>query len=157
MATLPISQQKPVSILIADDAPDDRLMAREALRQNYSPCQVYSVEDGEELMDYLYHRGKFADVNAFPDPNLVLLDLNMPRKNGIEALREIKSDPILRPIPIVVLTTSKEEEDIYRSYDLGVNSFITKPLTYESLVNTMKILGKYWFEVVQLPNEQCAS
>jgi CheY-like chemotaxis protein len=150
-----LSLNKTINILIADDDPDDRLMAREALVQSHSPSHVNFVEDGEELLDYLYRRGKFQNVEG-DLPDLILLDLNMPRKSGVEALQEIKSDNTLRHIPIVVLTTSKEEEDIYRTYDLGVNSFITKPITYESLVNTMRILGKYWFEVVQLPSERHA-
>jgi CheY-like chemotaxis protein len=149
------STARPINILIADDDPDDRLMAREALIQSNTPSHIYFVEDGEELLDYLYQRGKFKDALS-PQPDLVLLDLNMPKKSGVEALQEIKSNQDLRHIPIVVLTTSKEEEDIYRTYDLGVNSFITKPITYDSLINTMKILGKYWFEVVQLPSERHA-
>jgi CheY-like chemotaxis protein len=144
-----------INILIADDDPDDRLMAREALLQSNTPSRISFVEDGEELLDYLQYRGKFKD-SQHSQPDLVLLDLNMPKKSGVEALQEIKSNPALRHIPIVVLTTSKEEEDIYRTYDLGVNSFITKPITYDSLINTMKILGKYWFEVVQLPSERQA-
>ncbi len=144
---------KAVTILIADDDPDDRLMAREALMQSHSMHRIFFVEDGEELLDYMYNRGKY-EKGDYPCPDLILLDLNMPKKTGAEALSEIKSDPDLRHIPVVILTTSKEEEDISRSYDLGVNSFITKPVTYESLVNTMKILGKYWFEVVQLPSER---
>lgn len=153
MSSTNLSLNKTINILIADDDPDDRLMAREALVQSHSPSHINFVEDGEELLDYLYKRGKFQ-LNQDPLPDLILLDLNMPRKSGVEALQEIKSDNTLRHIPIVVLTTSKEEEDIYRTYDLGVNSFITKPITYESLVNTMRILGKYWFEVVQLPSER---
>jgi CheY-like chemotaxis protein len=106
-------------------------------------------------MDYLYHRGpKYADPTASPRPGLILLDLNMPRKDGREALEEIKADPELRQIPVVVLTTSQAEEDIYRTYDLGVNSFITKPVVFESLVELMKTLGKYWFEIVELPSER---
>lgn len=146
---------KPIHVLIADDDPDDRLMASEALSRSYAASTVSYVEDGEALLDYLYSRGEFQG-NPHPLPDLVLLDLNMPRKNGAEALKEIKSDPALKHLPVVVLTTSKEEEDIYRTYDLGVNSFITKPITYEALLNTMKILGKYWFEVVQLPTERNA-
>jgi len=149
------SASKAINILIADDDPDDRLMAREALLQSTTPSRISFVEDGEELLDYLHRRGKFKN-NTYPLPDLVLLDLNMPKKSGVEALQEIKSNPELRHIPIVVLTTSKEEEDIYRTYDLGVNSFITKPITYDSLINTMRILGKYWFEVVQLPSERQA-
>jgi CheY-like chemotaxis protein len=86
-------------------------------------------------------------------PGLILLDLNMPRKDGREALKEMKADPILRRIPIVVLTTSKAEEDILRSYDLGVNSYVTKPVTFKSLVELIKVLGQYWFEVVELPKD----
>jgi two-component system, response regulator len=150
-----ISLNKPINILIADDDPDDRMMDQAALQQSLTPSNTSFVEDGEELLDYLRKRGKYQNsLTAIPD--LILLDLNMPRKSGVEALQEIKSDIDLRHIPIVVLTTSKEEEDIYRTYDLGVNSFITKPITYESLVKTMKILGKYWFEVVQLPSERNA-
>lgn len=144
---------KPLHVLIADDDPDDRLMTSEALSQSLTPSKISFVEDGEELLDYLHRRGKFSGVTA-PLPDLILLDLNMPKKSGIEALKEIKTDNELKHIPIVVLTTSKGEEDIYRSYDLGVNSFVTKPVSYSSLVNTMKIMGKYWFEVVQLPSER---
>ena len=140
----------PLTILLADDDPDDRLMVREAFEENHLLNPLHMVEDGEELMDYLYRRGKFADVAV--RPNLILLDLNMPRKNGIEALQEIKSDPSLRTIPVIVLTTSKAEEDILRTYDLGVNSFIVKPVTFDSLVDLVKELGKYWFQLVELPN-----
>jgi CheY-like chemotaxis protein len=145
--------QKPLNILIADDDPDDRLMTREALSQSSTPSRITFVEDGEELLDYLHRRGKYNDEHH-PYPDLILLDLNMPKKSGVEALQEIKTDAELRHIPIVVLTTSKVEEDIYRTYDLGVNSFVTKPVSYGSLVNTMKILGKYWFEVVRLPSDR---
>ena len=114
------------------------------------------MEDGEELLDYLRRRGKYADPKESPRPGLVLLDLNMPRKDGREALREIKSDPKLRDIPVVVLTTSKAEEDIARSYNLGVNSYITKPVKFSALVEVMKALGKYWFEIVELPGPRHA-
>ena len=113
--------------------------------------QLYFVEDGEELMDYLNHRGEYSDPESAPRPSLILLDLNMPRKDGREALKEIKSDPALRRIPIVVLTTSKAEEDILRTYDLGVSSFIAKPVVFESMVEILKTLGTYWFEIVELP------
>ncbi len=143
---------RPITILIADDDADDRMMASEALEESRLANDLRFVEDGEELLDYLYHRGKFTRAEDSPRPGLILLDLNMPRKDGREALREIKSDPALRSIPVVVLTTSKAEEDIYRTYDLGVNSFITKPVLFESLVEVMKTLGKYWFEIVELPD-----
>lgn len=125
------------------------MLAREALAESRLANYLHLVRDGEELMDYLYRRGKYSD--QAPRPGLILLDLNMPRKDGREALREIKADPELRQIPIVVLTTSKAEEDIYRSYDLGANSFITKPVTFSALVEVMRTIGKYWFEMVELP------
>ncbi len=142
---------KPISILIADDDPDDRMLTRDALEESRLANDLRFVEDGEELMDYLHRRGPFALPEASPRPGLILLDLNMPKKDGREALREIKHDPELRQIPIIVLTTSKAEEDICRSYDLGVSSFITKPVTFESLVEIMKVLARYWFEIVELP------
>ncbi|NET32373.1 MAG: response regulator [Cyanothece sp. SIO1E1] len=136
---------------MADDDPDDCLLAREALEESRLANKLFFVSDGEELMDYLYRREQYTDVNKSPRPGLILLDLNMPRKDGREALREIKADPDLRHIPIVVLTTSKTEEDIYRTYNLGANSFIIKPVTFGSLVEVMKTLAKYWFEIVELP------
>ena len=150
--------QEPITILLADDDADDRMLAKEALLESRLANSLYFVEDGEELMDYLYHRGKYErrpeGTNPSPRPGLILLDLNMPKKDGREALKEIKSDPSLRQIPVVVLTTSKAEEDIYRTYDLGVNSFITKPVMFESLVEIMKNLGNYWFAIVELPSER---
>jgi len=143
--------RKSITILLADDDADDRMMAADALEESRLANDVRFVEDGEELMDYLRRRGKYTDPAAAPRPGLILLDLNMPRKDGREALREIKAEPNLRTIPVVVLTTSKAEEDIYRTYDLGVNSFITKPVNFESLVGVMRALGKYWFEIVELP------
>jgi CheY-like chemotaxis protein len=142
---------KPVTILVADDDADDRLMINDALRENRLANDLRFVEDGEDLMDYLHHRGKYKDVATSPRPGLILLDLNMPRKDGREALKEIKQDSELRGIPVVVLTTSKAEEDIYRTYNLGVNSFVTKPVTFESLVRITGELGRYWFEIVELP------
>lgn len=140
-----------VTILMADDDEDDCMLAHEALAESRLANDLHFVPDGEELMDYLYQRGKYVDPSSSPRPGLILLDLNMPKKDGREALQEIKSDPQLRHIPIVVLTTSKAEEDIYRSYDLGANSFITKPVTFSALVEVMKTIGKYWFEIVELP------
>ena len=112
--------------------------------------EVKRVKDGEELLEYLRRQGAFSKSET-PQPSLILLDLNMPRKDGREALREIKSDPKLRHIPVVVLTASRAEEDVVRSYEYGVNSFITKPVTFQGLVDAMKALGRYWFEVVELP------
>lgn len=143
--------RKPITILLADDDEDDRMLAKDALTESRLANDLHMVQDGEELMDYLYRRGAYAELKDSPRPGLILLDLNMPRKDGHEALREIKADHSLRQIPIVVLTTSKAEADIYQTYDLGANSFITKPVMFESLVRVMKDLGKYWFEIVELP------
>ena len=129
------------------------MLAHEALAESQLDNDLHFVQDGEELMDYLYRRGQYADKSNSPRPALILLDLNMPRKDGREALREIKADPSLRQIPVVVLTTSKAQEDIYSSYDLGANSFITKPVTLPLLVEVMNTIGKYWFEIVELPLE----
>lgn len=145
--------RKPITILIADDDVDDRLLARDALAECRLANDVRFVNDGEDLLDYLHQRNGYAESGAAPLPGLILLDLKMPKKDGREALREIKADPNLRRIPVVVLTTSKAEEDIYRTYDLGVNSFITKPVSFEALVTSMKTLAKYWIEIVELPTE----
>jgi len=143
--------KKPVTIPMADDDPDDRDFARSAMDESRLANELRFVEDGEALLDYLYRRGRYADPKDSPRPGLILLDLNMPRKDGREALREIKGDPSLRHIPVVVLTTSKAEEDILRSYDLGANCFITKPVTFEGLVDVVKVLDKHWFQLVELP------
>ena len=142
---------KPVTILYAEDDPEDRMLVIEALKENRLANDLRIVEDGEELMDYLHHSGKYAKMGGSPFPGIILLDLNMPKKDGREALKEIKTDPKLRRIPVVVLTTSKAEEDVIRTYDLGINSFIVKPVTFDSLVDIVKTVGKYWFEIVELP------
>ena len=140
-----------ITILLADDDPDDRMLAQDAFDESRLGNPFEMVEDGEQLMDYLHSRGKYSGDAARPLPGLILLDLNMPKKDGREALKEIKSCPELRRIPVVVLTTSKAEEDILRTYDLGVNSFVVKPVTFEALVDVLKTFGKYWFEIVELP------
>lgn len=140
-----------IIILMADDDSDDVMLTKRALKKSHLLNKLIAVNNGEELTDYLFHRGKYANPSKNPRPGVILLDLNMPKKDGREALREIKADPDLREIPIVVFTTSKAEEDIYRSYQLGVNSFITKPVTFEKLIEVMTALGKYWFEIVELP------
>ncbi|HUB67841.1 MAG TPA: response regulator [Candidatus Methylacidiphilales bacterium] len=145
---------RPITILMADDDADDRLLARDALTESKLANDLLFVEDGEELMQYLRRQGRYSDPHLSPKPGLILLDLHMPRKSGREALEEIKSDPALRNIPVVILTTSKTEEDIYRSYELGVNSFITKPVSFEGMVEIMKALSKYWFQIVTLPNQE---
>jgi len=147
-----MNNPEPVVILLADDDPDDRLLTIRALKRSRLRNEIYTVEDGEELMDYLHRRGPYADPQRSPRPGLILLDLNMPRKDGREALQEIKSDPVLRRIPVVVLTTSNAEADILRSYDLGVNAFITKPVTFEELARVLQVLGDFWFEIVRLPS-----
>jgi len=139
-----------ITILMADDDADDRMLAEDAMKESRLGNTFRCVEDGQELMDYLTRRGKYAHGNA-PRPGLILLDLNMPRKDGRQALQEIKSDPDLRRIPVVILTTSKTEEDVLRSYDLGANSFISKPVTFDGLVEIVRTLGKYWFSIVELP------
>lgn len=147
------SNQNKIVILMADDDPDDRLMAREALEESHLNNELHLVEDGEELLDYLNRKGKYKNPESSPRPGIILLDLNMPKKDGRQALKEIKENEELRKIPVIVLTTSKAEEDILRTYDLGANSFITKPVTFEGLVDVIKKLGEYWFEIVKLPEK----
>jgi CheY-like chemotaxis protein len=144
---------KPIAILIAEDDSEDQMLTQEAFAHSRLTNPVYFVENGEELMDYLRNANGYENPEAYPRPGLILLDLNMPRKDGREALREIKSDQQLRHIPVVVLTTSKAEEDIIRSYQLGVNSFITKPVRFDALVEVVQTLGKYWFQIVELPEK----
>ncbi len=146
-----MSPREPITILMADDDPEDVMLAEDALAEARLANNFYAVSDGEELMDFLHRRGKYSDPDDAPRPGLILLDLNMPRKNGFEALQELKQDTDLRQIPVVVLTTSRAEEDVYRSYDLGVNSFISKPVSFDGLVEAMKVLGRYWFEIVARP------
>ena len=141
----------PITILMAEDDPEDRMIAKDGFEESKLANDLRFAEDGEELMDYLYRRGKYSDPELSPRPGLILLDLNMPRKDGREALAEIKADPKLRSIPVIVLTVSKAEEDILRSYDLGANSYITKPVTFGDLVEALKALSLYWFEIVELP------
>jgi CheY-like chemotaxis protein len=147
----PAPRGQSVVILLAEDDEDDFFLTQSALRRARLLNTLIRVKDGEELMDYLHRRGAFADPASSPTPGVILLDLNMPRKTGREALREIKATPGLRHIPVVVLTTSRADEDIFRSYDLGVNSFITKPVGFDQLAETVRVLGRYWFEIVELP------
>ncbi|GAB3558160.1 response regulator [Spirosoma fluminis] len=141
---------KNMTILIADDDTDDRLFMDQALRQNGYTQAVHFVEDGEELMEYLRHQGRYNASNA-PWPNLLILDLNMPRKNGFQALEEIKDDPKLRRLPVVVMTTSSADEDVVKTYNLGVNSFVTKPFNFNRLVEMVGALKTYWMDTVKLP------
>ncbi|KAA1150563.1 response regulator [Pseudoalteromonas fuliginea] len=148
---MPYSKVKPITILMADDDEDDRLLTQDALAESRVLNELHFVEDGVELLEYLERRGKFEDKAVSPRPGLILLDLNMPRMDGREALEAIKSNPNLKGIPVVILTTSKQEEDMVKGYNLGAASYITKPVTFDGLVELMKTLGRYWVEFVELP------
>jgi CheY-like chemotaxis protein len=143
--------RKAVTILMADDDPEDQMLVRNAWQRSRLCNDLRFVNDGEQLMDYLHRRGAYADPIDSPRPGVILLDLNMPKKDGYEALQEIKNDPDLRRIPVVVLTSSKTEEDIVHSYNLGVSGFIAKPVTFGGLVEAIEALGRYWIEIVELP------
>jgi CheY-like chemotaxis protein len=143
----------PVTILLADDDPDDRFLAQNALEQSRLRNNIYFVADGEELMDFLEHKGKYTSEKDAPTPDLILLDLNMPKKSGVEALKLIRENEQLKHIPVVILTTSEAEQDILDTYKLGVNSFITKPVSFEGLIEVMKVLKRYWFQIVKLPHD----
>jgi two-component system response regulator len=145
------ARKRPITILVADDDPDDRTLTAEAFAESRLANDLRFVEDGVELLDYLHRQGKYADPASSPWPGVILLDLNMPRMDGREALREIKADPRFRGIRVVIMTTSKAEEDVVRSYDLSAASYITKPVTFEGLVEVVKVLGRYWLEIVELP------
>ena len=142
---------KPITILLAEDDEEDRYLIGEALDEGRVPHRLYVVENGEHLLDYLYRRGKYADLEQWPVPDLILLDLNMPRKDGREVLEELRENPELRRTPIVVLTTSSAEEDITRSYEQGVSGFVTKPVTFRDLMEVMKSIGTYWGKTSTLP------
>ena len=145
--------KKSLLILLADDDADGRVLAREALRESKLNVELSTVENGEELLNYLLHKNLYADKIKFPDPDIILLDLNMPRIDGRQALHEIKTNTQLKHIPVVMLTTSTAAEDIAHTYKLGVNSYIAKPINFHSLVNVMKTLCNYWFDVVELPSK----
>jgi CheY-like chemotaxis protein len=148
----PRKNKIPITILVCDDDEDDRMLTQQALEDARVSNDVRFVHDGEQLLDYLYQRGQYAgETGSAPRPGLILLDLNMPKMDGREALKIIKGDRSLLDIPIVVLSTSNLDQDIVRSYQLGVNSFITKPVTFPGLVDAMNVLGRYWLEIVELP------
>jgi CheY-like chemotaxis protein len=147
------SASQQLTILLADDDEEDRELARDALQDARLANEMRFVYDGQDLLDYLYHDGRWTDPATAPRPGIILLDLNMPKKDGREALAEIKADGSLRGIPIVILTTSKDEADVLRTYDLGVSSFITKPVTFTGLVEVMRTWSDYWFEIVELPSD----
>lgn len=139
-----------ISILMADDDPDDRMLMQEALAENKIPNSISFVENGEELLNYLNKKGKYAHQTCVT-PGIIFLDLNMPKVDGREALKHLKADPVLRKIPIIILTTSKAELDILEAYDLGVNSFISKPVRFNELVEVTREISTYWFGTVSLP------
>ena len=144
-------KMKPITILMADDDAEDRQLTKEAFAENHLKNDLRFVENGEELLDYLNRRGKFTDPETSPRPGVILLDLNMPRKDGREALQEIKADPRFKSIRVVVMTTSQADEDIAQTYSLSASSYITKPVTFEGLLEVIRVLGKYWLEIVHLP------
>lgn len=147
-----MKEEKTPIILIADDDEDDRMFTKEAFDENFEDNEIRFVNDGVELLDYLRRKNKYANPASSPRPSIILLDLNMPRMDGREALQEIKNDPKLRTIPVVILTTSKAEHDIAKTYDLGVNCFITKPVSFTAFLEVTRTLGHYWFDIVKLPN-----
>jgi CheY-like chemotaxis protein len=151
------SRTKTLTVLVADDDEDDRSFIKKAWDKSRVSNDLRFVEDGEELTNYLNHAGRYSDPASSPRPAVILLDLNMPKKDGREALREIKADPELRQIPVIILTTSKADEDICRSYDLGANSYISKPVTFGALTDVLQVLGKYWIEIVDLPPESAGA
>ncbi|MCG7200757.1 response regulator [Marinobacter pelagius] len=144
---------KPVTILMADDDPLDQLLTREAFEEAKALNPLYFVENGLELMRYLRRESPYEDKERYPTPGIVLLDLNMPKKDGRECLREIRSDPELQHLPVVVMTTSSREEEVFQSYDLGANSYITKPVDFEKLVAQIQAFNTYWCSIVELPDD----
>ena len=140
-------------ILMADDDLDDIMLVREALKDSRCEVDFRYVVDGDETMDYLMRRGRFNDCKISPRPSLILLDLNMPKKDGMQTLLEIKSTPELHTIPVVVLTTSRDRNLLLRIYALGGSSFITKPSIYKDMIKAMETLCAYWFDTVSLPDE----
>jgi CheY-like chemotaxis protein len=139
---------KPIEILMVEDNPVDVLVTREALKQGRIMNNLSVAEDGEEALDFLFRTGQFS---AAPRPDLILLDLNLPKKDGREILTELKNNPDLRSIPVVILTTSQAEEDVLRSYDCGANCFIVKPVDLEQFTSTIRSIEVFWFSIVKLP------
>jgi two-component system response regulator len=146
------NQYPPITILNAEDDPDDRILVQDAFLESGQDNTLRFVQDGDDLLQYLRRQGSYSTPEQAPRPDLILLDLNMPHKDGRESLAEIKSDPNLRSIPVVVLTASNSDEDILNTYNLGGAGFIIKPETYQGLVEVVKGLNQYWFEVVELAN-----
>ncbi len=143
--------QGAMTILIVDDDEDDRHLIDRAFVDLQLQARVIHLHDGQEMIDYVHRKVPFSDPSAFPPPNLILLDLNMPRMNGQEALRRLKSDPRFKPIPVVILTTSDSQTDVQTLYDLGANAYIRKPHTYGGLLGTVKRLDQFWLQIVRYP------
>jgi CheY-like chemotaxis protein len=146
-----VNETKPNIIIMAEDDADDRLLVKDALQECQWNADLRFVENGEELLDYLLRQGKYKRAEESPRPGLILLDLNMPKKDGREVLRDIRAHAELRRIPVVVLTTSRADTDIERTYELGANSYIAKPVQFDGLVNLMRMISQYWFKTVELP------
>jgi CheY-like chemotaxis protein len=142
---------QPISILIADDDADDRMLIEDAFEESRLSNPLYFVEDGEQLLSFLRRETPYEDLAKQPLPGLIILDLNMPKMDGRTALAHLKQDPALRRIPVIVLTTSQAEEDILKTYGLGVSSFISKPVTFDGLVEVVQVIGQYWIQIVALP------
>lgn len=136
---------------MADDDEDDLLLVREAVAEAGLPGEFLSVPNGEHLLAYLYQRDQYADAVRAPRPGVILLDLNMPRMDGREALRLIRAEPAFRTIPVIVMTTSRAPADVARGYELGANTVIAKPVSFAGLVDVMRAVGRYWFEIAELP------
>jgi len=145
-------EPKSAVILLVEDDPDDQDLTKRALKGSKLRNTLCIVDNGEHALDYLFRRGEFADPKTSPRPDLILLDLNLPKLDGRAVLKRIKESPELRRIPVVILSTSSQEEDILRSYDLGVNSYITKPVRMEGFIKVIRDLERYWFELVVLPD-----
>jgi CheY-like chemotaxis protein len=138
-----------IDILLVEDNPDDILLTKEVLKDGKVKNNLHVSEDGEEAMQFLYNEGKFVDS---PRPDLILLDLNLPGKDGREVLSDIKEDPKLKRIPVVILTTSKDEEDIIRMYEHHANAYITKPVDFDQFINVVHVIEDFWLTIVKLPN-----
>ncbi|MEM7311969.1 MAG: response regulator [Planctomycetota bacterium] len=146
-----MSRTQPISILIADDDADDRMLIEDAFEESRLSNPLAFVEDGEQLLAYLRRETPYESLSGQPMPGLIILDLNMPKMDGRTALSHLKADPELQRIPVIVLTTSQAEEDILKTYGLGVSSFISKPVTFDGLVEVVKVIGQYWIQIVALP------
>jgi two-component system, chemotaxis family, response regulator Rcp1 len=143
-----VERNGPIEILLVEDNPGDVRLTREALKEGKVYSNLHTVKDGVEAMEFLRRQGKFSDV---PRPDIILLDLNLPKKDGREVLQEIKTDSSLKRIPVVVLTTSKAEEDVLRTYNLHANCYVTKPVDLEKFMVVVKTIDVFWLTVVTLP------